>query len=278
MKCISDDGTTIAFDRQGDGPPVILIDGAIAYKEIGPMRALAAELSQRFTVYRYDRRGRGESGDAPAYAVEREIEDVNALIEHAGSAVSLLGLSSGGVLALDAAAHGLAVESVIVYEAPVIVDDSRAPLPHDYRERLAGLLADGARGDAVKLFMRQVGVPGFLVALMPLFPAWGKLKAVAPTLVYDTEIMAGTQVGKPLPDDRWTAVRVPTLVANGSKSPPWLHRAADALAAVLPNAIRRTITGANHGAKASVVGPELAAFLASTGSRMEIGCERRCVN
>jgi len=260
----SSDEVPIAYERTGDGPPLIIVDGAIAYREVGPGGKLAKELAHRFTVYRYDRRGRGQSGDAPTYSIQREIDDIQALIEQAGAPASLLGLSSGAVLALDAAKQGLAVTKVVAFEAPVIVDASRRPAPTDYRQQLERLIADNRPGDAVKLFMGFVGLPQFLIATMPLFPAWKKLKAAAPTLVYDATIMEGTQAGRPLPTDRWATARLPVLVANGAKSPAWLNNASDAVAAILPNATRRSIDGDNHMAQAGRVAPVVASFLADS--------------
>jgi pimeloyl-ACP methyl ester carboxylesterase len=260
----SSDEVPIAFERSGGGPPLIIVDGAIAYRKVGPSGKLAEELSQSFTVYRYDRRGRGQSGDAPTYSVEREIDDIQALIERAGAPASLLGLSSGAVLALDAASRGVAVTKVVLYEPPFIVDNSRSPAPTDYREQLERLLENNRPGDAVKLFMGLVGLPRVLIATMPLFPAWKKLKAGAPTLVYDATIMDGTQAGRPLPTDRWAAAELPVLVADGAKSSTWLHHGSDAVAAVLPNATRRSIDGADHMVQASRVAPVVASFLADS--------------
>jgi pimeloyl-ACP methyl ester carboxylesterase len=271
----SSDETPIAFERSGGGPPLIIIDGAIAHREVGPSGKLADELSHRFTVYRYDRRGRGQSGDASTYSIQREIDDIQALTAQAGAPVSLLGISSGAVLALDAANRGLALTKVVAYEAPFIVDDSRTPAQADYREQLERLIQENRPGDAVKLFMRFVGLPRFLIATMPLFPAWKKLKAAAPTLVYDATVMEGTQAGRPLPAGRWAAAGLPVLVADGTKSPTWLHRASDAVAAILPNATRRSIDGADHMVQAGRVAPVVASFLAdSPTGRMGAGRSR----
>jgi pimeloyl-ACP methyl ester carboxylesterase len=259
----SRDGTEIVFEGSGTGPPVIFVDGAMTYRDLGPSRALSAELSKRFTVFTYDRRGRGESADTEPYSSEREVEDLEAVISAAGGLAALIGASSGAVLALDAAAHGLPVTKLALYEPPVIVDDSREPLPADYREMLIGLLDTGRRADAAKLFMREVGVPGFLIALMPLFPAWGKQTRVAHTLVYDATFMEGLQAGRPLPAERWASVEAPTLVADGGKSPAWLHNGADAVAAALPNASRQTLAGQTHMVKAKALGPMLSEFLAT---------------
>jgi pimeloyl-ACP methyl ester carboxylesterase len=214
----SSDEVPIVFGRSGGGPPLIIVDGAISSRAVGPSGKLAKELSRRFTVCCYDRRGRGQSGDAPTYSIQREIEDIQALISQAGAQASLLGLSSGAVLALDAADRGLAVTKVVAYEPPFIVDDSRSPAPTRYRAQLERLIKDDRPGDAVKLFMGLVGLPRFLIATMPLFPARKKLKAAAPTLVYDATIMEGTQAGRPLPTDRWAAAKLAVLVAAGAKT------------------------------------------------------------
>ncbi|MEO8425181.1 MAG: alpha/beta hydrolase, partial [Actinomycetota bacterium] len=150
----SKDGTTIAFDRYGEGPAIVPVGGAFQHRAIDPSTAHLAELlAPQFTVYHYDRRGRGGSGDTAPYAVEREIEDIDALIQEAGGSAFAFGMSSGAVLALEAAAHGLAITKLALYEPPFFVDDSRPPLPADYLERLTDLLANDRRGDAVELFM-----------------------------------------------------------------------------------------------------------------------------
>jgi pimeloyl-ACP methyl ester carboxylesterase len=160
-KVMSKDGTQIAFDRSGDGPPVILVDGALSDRRASLNVALAAELAPRFTVYTYDRRGRGDSGDTPPYAIRREVEDIEALVDHAGGKAYLYGISSGGVLALDAANRlGPKVTRLAVYEAPFVADDTRTPLPDGYLARLQELVAADRRGDAVDLFMGTgIGLP-----------------------------------------------------------------------------------------------------------------------
>src|SRR6266508_3880536 len=156
----SKDGTKITYDKTGQGPALILVAGA--FQDRLAMGAYAEPLSKHFTVYNYDRRGRGESGDTQPYAVEREIEDIDGLIEEAGGSARVCGISSGAVLALDAAAAGLSIEKLALYEAPFIVDDSRPPQAEDYVPQLNGFLASGKRGDAVRSFMREVGLPGIL--------------------------------------------------------------------------------------------------------------------
>jgi pimeloyl-ACP methyl ester carboxylesterase len=258
----SNDGTTIAYETCGQGPPLVLVDGALCHRDMGPSRAVAKALSEHFTVITYDRRGRGESGDTAPYSVAREIEDLAALIEAAGGSAHLCGFSSGAVLALEAAARGLPVASLALYEPPFIVDDSRAPAPDDYVDQLNALLAANRRGDAVRLFMRHVGMPAPLVWLMRLTPAWGKLKRVAHTLPYDGEVMGDTQLGNPLPADRWPGTKVRTLVIVGGKSPAFFHNGTTSLAELLPNAEHRVLEGQTHMVKANALAPVLVDYFA----------------
>lgn len=261
----SADGTSIAFDRYGDGPPVVLVGGAFQYRAFDPPTAeLAKLLSRDFAVLHYDRRGRGDSGDNAPYAVEREIEDLRAVIDTAGGGARVVGNSSGCLLALDAAAAGLPIDRLGLYEAPVIVDDGRPPVPADYVERLSALLAEERRGDMVTLFMTTViGLPAEMVAGMLQSPMGRGFEAVAHTLVYDGLIMAGTQSGTPLPSDRWARVNTPTLVLDGAASEAWVHAGADALARALPDARRRSLDGQTHAFDPAVLAAALRAFLAS---------------
>jgi pimeloyl-ACP methyl ester carboxylesterase len=259
----SRDGTAIAFEKSGAGSPVILVDGALCYRASGPARPLAALLAEHFTVYTYDRRGRGESGDTPPYAIEREVEDIEALVEEAGGSACLYGISSGAVLALEAANRIPGVTRLGLYEAPLIVDDSRPAMGAAYVQDLNEHLASGRRGDAVRLFMRQVGVPAPIVALMRFMPAWKKLKAVAHTLAYDAEVMGDTQSGRSLPVERWAGVTIPTLAIVGGKSPTWLHNGMRALADVLPDAQHRVLEGQTHMVKAKALAPPLREFFSA---------------
>jgi pimeloyl-ACP methyl ester carboxylesterase len=257
---VSRDGTQIAFDRSGEGPPLIIVDGALCYREFGPSGPLAALLSPHFTVYTYDRRGRGESSDTAPYAVEREVEDFQAIVNEAGGSAYVYGVSSGAALALDAAAHGVDIKKLAVYEAPFIVDDTRTPFPVNIVAQLAQPVAAGRPGDAVKIFMKMVGVPAFFIAIMRFMPAWSKLKAVAHTLPYDLSIVGDSGSGKPLPSNRWMTATVPTLVMDGGKSPAWMRNAMQALGEVLPNAQHRTLEGQTHILKPKVMAPVLMEF------------------
>jgi pimeloyl-ACP methyl ester carboxylesterase len=248
----SADGTTIAFDRSGQGPSLILVAGATASRS--DEARLAAALVPYFAGFAYDRRGRGDSGDTVPYAVEREVEDIDALIDEAGGSAFVFGHSSGAVLALEAARLlRTKIAKLALYEPPFIIDDSRPPAPKDYLARLNGLLAAGRRGDAVELFQTEVGIPAEMIAMTRKSPMWPALEAVAPTLPYDITIMGDTQSGSPLPLRKWAAVRVPTLVMDGTlflgreESHAFMRHGADELASTLPDAQRRTLEGQDHG-------------------------------
>ncbi|MEV6159936.1 alpha/beta hydrolase [Nonomuraea sp. NPDC052129] len=258
----SKDGTEIAFDVWGDGQPLIMIDGATAHRMVNPTNGEVGQLlREEFRVYAYDRRGRGESTDTAPYAVEREFEDLAALIDHAGGSAMVFGWSSGAVLALHAAAAGLPITRLALFEPPFVVDDSRPPLPADYVERLDACVADGRPGDAVELFMTAAaGVPAEAVAGMRQAPFWPAVEEVAHTIAYDGRIMGTTMSGAPLPRDRWAAVTVPVLVMHGTGTMPWLITGARALADLLPTATLRAVPGENHGTTADVLAPALRQF------------------
>jgi pimeloyl-ACP methyl ester carboxylesterase len=260
----SNDGTPIACEQSGAGPALILVDGALCSRSFGPSAALAAALAKRFTVIRYDRRGRGASGDTQPHAIAREIEDLAALIEGAGGRASLVGLSSGGALALHAAAAGLPVDAVVVYEAPY-VEESGVRSPVDHEAALRRLLARNDRGAAVGYFMRDmVGAPRVVPIMMRLFFwMWPKLKAVAHTLPYDAAVMTGFRV----PRADFTTIRCPVLVLNGGKTDLRLKAAALCLANVVPGARREELAGQTHNVKAAALAPAVIDFLTDTVGR-----------
>jgi pimeloyl-ACP methyl ester carboxylesterase len=262
----SKDGTTIAYDQAGHGPPLVLVDGALNSRAFGLNGPLAKILASRFSVVTYDRRGRGGSGDTPPYAAQREIEDLEAVIDAAGGPSYVYGISSGAGLALETAcAVPAKVARLALYEAPFVVDDTRPPVPDDAVGQLSDLLARGRRGAAVRLFLREDSqVPAVFVAVMPLMPAWGRLKALAHTLPYDLTIMAGHQQGRPLPPGRWATLTAPTLVMAGGKSPAWLQNAARALADAQPGARHQTLDGQTHIVKPKPLAPVLADFFIPT--------------
>jgi pimeloyl-ACP methyl ester carboxylesterase len=260
-KVISKDGTEIGYSKAGRGDPVILVDGAMCYRELGPAKSLAAELADKFTVYTYDRRGRGDSGNTLPYAVEREIEDIDALIRESGESAYLCGFSSGAALALEAARSGLSIKKLALYEAPFIVDDSRAPVPHDFIAGLKELLKKDDRGQVVKRFLKLVGMPSLIVPFMPLMPGWRKLKGTAHTIPYDLTIVSEHQRGLPLAQDQWNSIQIPTTVFVGGKSPDWMRNGTGQLAEILPNAELRTLIGQTHMVKAKAFAPALTEFL-----------------
>ena len=258
----SKDGTSIACERQGAGPAVILVGGAFVDRsENAP---LAAELAGRFATYNYDRRGRGDSGDTPPYAVAREIEDIEALIAEAGGSAHLYGISSGGALVLEAAAAGVAVNRLAVYEVPYDLAEDGPQRHREYVARLEGFLAEGRRGDAAELFMRLAGASDEMVAGARSSPMWPGLEAIAPTLRYDAACMGDNRP----PSDRLARITRPTLVAVGGASPDsfvagggdFFARAADAIAASIPRAQRLTLEGQTHMVDPKVLAPVLERF------------------
>jgi pimeloyl-ACP methyl ester carboxylesterase len=259
-RIISKDGTEIAYERVGQGPPLILIDGALCSRAFGPMPKLAPLLAERFTVYIYDRRGRGESGDTAPYTKDREIEDLAALVGVAGGKAALVGLSSGAALALEAAAAHLPVTAVVAYEPPYVEPDG-ATRGQAHFGRLQEILGEGDRGGAVKYFMRaMVGVPAPFVFMMRLMPGlWRKLKAVGHTLPYDCAVMGDFTV----PTRRLSEVGVPALVMHGSKTDARLKRAAAGVAGAITGAKARTLDGQNHNVSAAVLAPAVLEFLRS---------------
>ena len=255
----SKDGTRIAYDKTGQGPALILVAGA--FQDRMAMGPYAGPLSEYFTVYNYDRRGRGESGDTQPYAVQREIEDIDALIQEAGGSAFVFGGSSGGVLTLDAAAHGSNITKLAIYEPPFVVDDSREPPPENIVEQLKDLIASGRPGDAAETFMTKGSLmPVDMVAGMRTQPFWPSVEAVAHTLVYDAMIMEGTMRGGPLPVDRWKAVTIPTLVIYGGAGPAWSRHAAEALIELLPHPERQTLEGQFHTLTPEALTPVLEKF------------------
>jgi len=256
----SNDGTWIAFERAGRGPAVVLIGGALMDQTASA--PLASLLSQHFSVFSYDRRGRGGSGDTAPYAVAREVEDVNALIAEAGKPARLFGHSSGAVLALEAAEQlPTKIERLALYEPPFIVDDSRSPVPAEYLTELELLLAEGRRGDTVEYFMNHgLDAAPDAIAQIKGGPLWQHSVQLAHTLPYDAAIMANTMNGKPLPVARWASVRAPTLVINERQSATYLRHASEALAEMLPSAELRTLSTDGPGVAPEDLAPVLIEF------------------
>jgi pimeloyl-ACP methyl ester carboxylesterase len=256
----SKDGTRIAFDRSGHGPALILVGGALSDRSgWGPLAEL---LGPRFTVFSVDRRGRGDSEDTSPYSVEREIEDLEAVIDEAGGAAFVHGQSSGAVLSLEATAKFPAkVRKLSLYEPPFIIDDSRPPPPENFVGHIHELIAANRRGDAVEFWMTDVvGAPAEVVAQMRSAPTWPALEAVAHTLPYDIAVLGDNMAGNPLPAQKWTSVTAPTLVMDGGGSPAWIRNSAQALADILANAQHRTLEGQTHNAAPEALAPEIKRF------------------
>ena len=256
----SRDGTIIAFTKRGSGPPLIIVDGAFCYRENGPATELASVLAQHFTVFTYDRRGRGESGDIAPYAVEREIEDLRAIANQAGAPPFALGISSGGALILQAVASGVGVRKIALYEPPYVTN-GKANSVEDTKNRLQTFVSTGDRAGAVSFFMTDVyGAPRAFVFAMPLLMpnAWKRNKLIANTLLYDLTILGDRSVL----NERSSAV--PTLVVGGEKSPRELRNAVEAVAAALPNAHSRFLSGQDHNISSQALAPVLFEYFGTT--------------
>jgi pimeloyl-ACP methyl ester carboxylesterase len=255
----SKDGTRIAYDKTGQGPAVILVGGAMSVRTFEGMVELAGLLAPHFTAINYDRRGRGDSTDTPPYAVAREVEDLAALIEAAGGSAHVWGWSSGAALALEAAASGLHITKLALYEPPYMVDAEGPHPPADHQAQLKAMIAAGRRDDAVRFFMRDmVNVPPLMVFVMRLMPFWKQLRAVAHTLPYDAAVLGDFS----LPAERIASVRIPTLAMAGDKTDPRLLHAAQAVADCLPNGQLRRLAGQSHNVSMKVLAPVLVEFFA----------------
>jgi pimeloyl-ACP methyl ester carboxylesterase len=271
------DGTTIAYDREGDGDPLVLVPGAFSYRRYPGQVKLAGLLAARFTVYSYDRRGRGDSGDSKPYSVEREIEDLAAVINASGGHAHVWGLSSGAVLALEAAAAGLPIGRLAVHEPPLVVDPGDRQPPADQLQQVTALIDAGQRGAAVRYFMVDgMGAPAFVPTMLRLMPkAWKALTAVAHTLPYDAAIMAGYMEGRPLQAGQWESVTMPTLVmcGAGKETPAFFVHAAQAVAAALPDArlVQRRGLGHTKALNAPVIAATLTEFLTGPNNTARTG-------
>jgi pimeloyl-ACP methyl ester carboxylesterase len=256
----SKDGTTIAFDQAGAGPVVILVDGALQYRAFDQgMAQLAELLAKHFTVIHYDRRGRGDSTDTPPYALEREIEDIEALIDKAGGPASLYGISSGAALAMEAAIKlGNKVRNLAMYEAPYNNDEAARQAWKEYVKQLRELLAAGRKGDAVGLFMMLVGASPDDVEGMRRHPMWPLWESVGHTLAYDHIAALGEEAT--VPAERAALLTAPALVIDGSESFPFMHTTAVTLASSMPRGQHRTLAGQTHEVASDALAPLLIEF------------------
>jgi alpha-beta hydrolase superfamily lysophospholipase len=261
-KVISADGTPIAFERLGAGQPVIVVVGATCDRRVA--RPLAERLAQDFTVFNYDRRGRGDSGDTAPYAVEREIEDLGALIAEAGGEAAAYGHSSGAALVLRAAAAGLPISRCVLHEPPFSLDDD--PVRHEYGAELRAILADGRRGDALALFMMTTGMPAEAVRRMRDEPWWKALEVNAPSLAYDSEVMGDLARGAELPLELAANVTMPTLALEGGAGQAWMIEVGSRLAQALPNGRLSILPDQEHVVPPEILVPELIRFF--TGSQL----------
>lgn len=255
----SKDRTKIAYDKIGHGPAVILVAGALCSRSFWSGPELAKLLARSLTVYNYDRRGRGDSGDTKPYALEREIEDIEALIDETGASAYLYGHSSGAALALEAALKlGNKVKKLAMYEAPYNDDAEAQRAWKEYIKQLTEALAADRRGDAVALFMELVGTPADQIEAMRHAPTWPMFEAIAPTLAYDHSAILGEDAS--VPTERAAIVTAPTLVMNGGASYAFMYDTAQALGKAIPNAQVRTLEGQTHNVDPDVLAPVLMEF------------------
>ena len=255
----SKDGTHIAYDKLGEGPAVILVAGAMCARLSWSGPQLSNLLAPHFTVYNYDRRGRGDSGDTKPYAVAREVEDIEALIDEAGGSAYLYGHSSGAALVLEAAIQlGQKIKKLALYDAPYHEEPEDRHAYKDYIKQLTQALAADRRGDAVAAFMHYVGMPTDQIEAMRQSPAWPQLEAIAPTLAYDHTAILGEDSS--IPTERIAVITAPTLVLNGGASFPFMYDTAQALCKAIPHAKLRIIEGQTHAVDVDVLAPVLVEF------------------
>ncbi|MGP2437579.1 alpha/beta fold hydrolase [Streptomyces sp. JW3] len=255
-KTYSRDGTPLAHTRTGTGPALVLVSGALSTG--ATLAPLAAALADRFEVLVYDRRGRGASGDTPPYSVDREIEDLAALVGTLGGQSSFYGVSSGGALALRAAASGLPVRRVAVYEVPYAMDDDSAGTRAEYTARLTEALGAGRRGDAVELFLRLTGLGEEMIQGARRSPMWAGLESVAPSLAYDDAVLGD---GRP-PREALASVTAPVLALAGGAGTEPMRAAAREIAQTVPDGRYAELAGQSHMVEPGVLAPVLAEFFA----------------
>jgi pimeloyl-ACP methyl ester carboxylesterase len=259
-KVFSKDGTLIAFDKIGQGPPLILIGGAMNWRRFSPMVKLAELLSSRFTVLNYDRRGRGDSLDTLPYSPDREIEDLDALIQSAGGSACVFGISSGAALAILAVAKGLKIQKLVLYEPPfVAADPTEAQTPAGFLPEIQKLISEDRRADAVKAFMKVVGVPAFIRLIAPLMPFWKTGLTIAHTLPYDFTVLGDQTV----PIESSAKIQVPTIVMSGGATAPRLRKAAEATARAIPGSTYQVLPKQRHDVSPAALAPAIIHFLNS---------------
>lgn len=251
----STDGTRIAFDQIGTGPPAAIVSGAMCSRQSDA--ALATALASSFTVLNYDRRGRGDSDDTGPYAIEREIEDLAAVLDAAGGSAVVIGLSSGGALALRAAAAGLPISRLVCWEVPYSTDAAARDAMASYRCALDRALTSGDNGQAVELFLRLVGMPDQAITGMRRSPFWGDAERIAPTLAYDAAVMDDGAI----PTDLLQAIDCPTAMLTGAASPPMFASAATETVAALDDGLHRVLDGQTHDVDAASLAAAVREFV-----------------
>lgn len=249
----SKDGTRIAYETLGQGPPLVLVWGALGARDSPFTRAMREELAKSFTVFDYDRRGRGESGDTAPFSVQKEVDDLRAVCEAAGGNPYVWATSSGAALALEAAAAGVPMRALAAHEPPYMVGEHAAKFDRGYERKVTKLVAEGKRSEAVSLFMRTVGVPAPMVWVMRLMPIWNKAVAVAHTLPYDAAAMSDFTP----PEKRLREIRAPTVVLFGTSTPASLKAGAKEVARLVPGARLVELPKQNHGVKPAALRPAL---------------------
>lgn len=256
-KVISKDETVIVYDKTGAGPAIILVDGAFCSRNFGPMAKLAPALAEHFTVIKYDRRARGDSGDTKPYAVQREIEDIAALVDLAGGSAGLFGISSGAALCIKAVAGGLNINKLVLFEPPFMTDAMKHRAPADAVAQLMRMTAEGRRADAVRFYFTKImGMPAIVPFFMRFTSNWATMKANANSLPYDAAVM-GDFI---MPKDQIAAIQIPALVIDSEKSPALLRKPVAAVAALLPNGQRRSLKGQIHNVPPNILAPVLMEF------------------
>lgn len=261
----SRDGTRIAYDVYGEGEPVILVEGAFCGRHFGPTDKLAAELAKHFRVYHYDRRARGDSGPSTDYSIERELEDLSALIAEAGGSAALVGFSSGACLAIEAAAAGLSITRLAVYEPPYMVGPKARKVPANFEAEVQQLVADRRYGDAVAYFMTKlIGMPSIFLIPMKLSKMWKQITPQAPSLPFDMAAVNGFEP----PIERMRRISYPTLAIHGTKTFPVLIDSTTLCAKTIPGAGHAVLPGQSHEVKAEAIAPELVRFLSGAKARI----------
>jgi pimeloyl-ACP methyl ester carboxylesterase len=261
----SKDGTRIAYDVYGEGEPVILVEGAFCGRHFGNTNKLAAELGKHFRVYHYDRRARGDSGPSTDYSLDRELEDLSALIAEAGGSAALVGFSSGACLAIEAAAAGLPITRFAFYEPPYMVGPKARKVPANFEAEVQQLVADGKYGDAVAYFMvKLIGMPSIFLIPMKLSKMWKTITPQAPSLPFDMEAVNGFEP----PIERMRRISVPTLAIHGTKTFPVLIDSTTLCAQSIPGAGHAVLPGQTHEVKAEAIAPELVRFFSGAKARI----------